>query len=280
MDDSQSLDPELQLKTPFYIQSLIDTVLEEGTYSDNQINFIKSSLFEKFTALSEQNSNIKTSNLANLNDLKVPIHYTDLMKRVNPNDLDNTVNITVQGTPMFTPCVYNTFISSVNDFQIRSPHYHYANDVKMVSICSHPQLRAKAASDNVSACFYVHNHAECAYYTPVHDILRHEAVSLSNTSTTVNLQLRYSAAVDIMQGVSSHLFEIINADTGSIVNSMVYPNAELLYDDAAVEASSIFDAYVRSYENEQITSVEIASESTENTAVSTVPYFDHILSLI
>lgn len=175
---------------------------------------------------------------------------------------------------MNAPCKYNTFVTP--SFKLLSEHYHYANVVEGISVCSHPAVINKPSS-SVTPCLQMHDQMSCSMYDNNVEILATANAPVSNTSRVDQFSLSYTPLINFFENQFAHAFIIQNMNDNSVVSQMLLPDHEFVYDDALVEAERIFDEYMAAYTQISKTG-PIASEEAESVSVPAQPYFAQLFS--
>lgn len=175
---------------------------------------------------------------------------------------------------MNAPCKYNTFVTS--SFKLLSEHYHYANVVEGISVCSHPTVANKPSS-SVAPCLYMHNQMECSMYASNAEVLATASAPMLNTSRVDQFSLIYTPMINFFENQFAHAFIIQNMNDNSIVSQMLLPDHEFVYDDALVEAERIFDEYMTAYTQISKTG-PVLSEEVEMVPARTQSYFNQLFS--
>lgn len=178
----------------------------------------------------------------------------------------------IMDLPMTTPCQYFTLhTSSVN---IHSPHYHYANQVENVFICSQPTLVASAPLDAPVFCPHATDFTECSKYQPAVQVLK-VAEATSSSGASEQFHLLYSPEINLFENRHQHVFVIQNITHDNICGRLVIPHDDFVFDAAAHHADEVFTEYLTAYEH--IITGDTPSVVPE--IVLTSPYFEHVIAL-
>jgi hypothetical protein len=182
--------------------------------------------------------------------------------------------------PMFTPCMYNTFVTP--DIKIISEEYHFANLIEGVSICSQPDYVSVAPESGISHCAFMHEPTACPKYSYTINVLATAQVAIPNSSSVEDFQLHYSPVMNFFENHFSHRFTIHNIATQDIVSQINLPDAIITFDDAKADAIRIFDEYLAAYQ-EMNTTFSYLDSSVNVGDLPVVPeqrpFFSTLLSL-
>lgn len=284
---------------PAYLQVVYDEIVQIKNYTEDEAAAFKELLI-KFNNSHGSDDSIYTNVLTNANNpelgnfpssdltpvdtedtVDVDLFLGNLFARVlreNPS-LISMPSPSASEVIMHVPCIYSTYVSSAATIDLRSPHYQFANFVDSLPLCSSKKHNAERSSSELPYCTFIHNHMECPDYAPLSTVLSTATISVTNTPHAIEFDLVYSPMINLIESRYAHCFSIRNVTDDTLVSKLAFPDSEVTYEDAVVEAKRAFDDYLTAFEQESVTLADSATDVSASSNSSTGPsYFEHLLS--